>query len=91
VILMGTALLGVAVHAMSTHADKNSLDYQVGVAGVFVALLCVLFGILMLKTGLGTRLFTSSARPAVGGVGAGMSAGYGTGGGYDYGGGAGYY
>lgn len=89
-VLAGMAIFGVAVQTMSTHSDKNSSDYQIGVGGLFVGLLAVLFGIVMLKTGLGLRLFFGPTRgmSAGGGMGGGM--GYG-GGGYDaYGGGA-YY
>lgn len=72
-VLTGVGTLGVAVHTMAQNDNKNSIDYQVGVAGIFVALLCVLFGILMLKTGLGTRLFTQ--QPGMGAAGMGMGMG----------------
>lgn len=86
-VLMGAAVLSVASYTMAQNPNKNSSDYQLATAGVFVALLCTLFGILMLKSGLGTLLFTTSARPTIGGGGAVMG-GYDTGYGY---GGSGYY
>lgn len=86
-VLMGMGIFGVALLTMCDQHDKNSMDYQLGVAGIFVALLCVLFGIIMLKTGLGVRLFTSSAKPTFTGGGGGGGVVYGGGGGgYDYGG-----
>lgn len=90
-ILFGVALVGVSMHTMSVNPDKDSVDYQLGVGGIFVALLCVLFGILMLKTGLGTRLFTTGHGPGMGMGGGGMGMGGGMMGGGMMGGGGGYW
>ena len=86
-VLIGVGILGVAAFNMSKFQDdKDSFDYQAGVAGLFSALICVLCGILMLKTGLGTRLFTSPPTTAgmggMGGMGMGGMGMGGYGGGY---------